>query len=176
MKNPIESILDYFFFRVFTMLKTNPTLIFQYGRTLTPPSPFKPGTWIWPIILSATILCYMTTNLYHSTLHPLINMARFRGCQKPFWGKIFYIKLWVVNDFFFLNVCLSSFRPTSSVQQNGLYNDGVQSTITGLHSVPVSSPLNPRFYNQCKLTKFFMINSSFIYCVCHYDSLLLNWY
>ncbi|XP_011495312.1 PREDICTED: uncharacterized protein LOC105360184 [Ceratosolen solmsi marchali] len=39
-------------------------------------------------------------------------------------------------------------RPTNGVQQNGLYNDGVATSISSLRPVPASSPIASRFYNQ----------------------------
>lgn len=45
---------------------------------------------------------------------------------------------------------ISIYRPSNGVQQNGLYNDGVATSISTLRPVPASSPITSRFYNQCK--------------------------
>ncbi|XP_014222745.1 uncharacterized protein LOC106649694 isoform X1 [Trichogramma pretiosum] len=42
----------------------------------------------------------------------------------------------------------SILRPTNSMQQNAIYNDGVQTAIPNIRPVPATSPLTNRFYNQ----------------------------
>ena len=40
-------------------------------------------------------------------------------------------------------------RSANGIQQSSILNEGMQSSVSSLYSVPLSSPLNSRFYNQC---------------------------